>query len=275
MLTRNKLENYAAGVAGSAPLFSPILLMKPFLEKKWEILRSALKRFRRKITYSSAFTGLFAFLAAGIIALYNKTLRIQFYFHPEFLKLDRTKVCYGFWHGRQFLLIPNFTDWNVSIMTDVSWAGEVQSKILKRFTFSPVRGSSKRNGMQALLNMKRSMEQGCSGAFALDGPRGPLHKSKPGILFLAQKMGYPIVPMTTSADRAWILKNTWCHYLLPKPFSRCYIALGKPIWEAAGDGQLESAELDRILDEETAEADRKTGRAPEEASGTSARSVKS
>ena len=71
----------------------------------WITIRSALKRWRRKITYSSTVTGLLAFVATGIISIYNKTLRIQFFIHPELLKLDRTKVCYGFWHGRQFLLV--------------------------------------------------------------------------------------------------------------------------------------------------------------------------
>ena len=238
-------------------------LLKPIIENKWGNLRFSLKRLRRKITYSSAVTGFLAFLAAGIIFIYNKTLKIQFSVHPELLKLDRTKVCYGFWHGRQFILVPNFSDWNASFMTDVSWAGEIQTKIAKKFGYVPVRGSSKRKGVQALLSMKRAMEQGCCGVFALDGPRGPIHKSQPGVLFLAQKMGYPIVPVATSADRAWVLKNTWCHYLLPKPFSHCYIALGKPLGESTISGKLESSELDRIMAAWTAEADRKMGRTPE------------
>ena len=124
-------------------------------------------------------------------------------------------------------------------------------------------GSSTRKGVQALLSMKNAMQQGSCGVFALDGPRGPIFKSKPGIFFLAQKMGYPIVPVATSADRAWIVKNTWCRYLLPKPFARCYIALGKPLWEATTAETLAPAEMDRIMVEWTAEADRKMGRTPE------------
>jgi lysophospholipid acyltransferase (LPLAT)-like uncharacterized protein len=256
---RNRREDHSAGANRGARSYMSSF-MKPSIGKIRETVRLSLKGLRRKITYSSAFTSLVAYLASGIIALYNKTLKVHFYFHPEFLKLDRTKAIYGFWHGRQFLLIPNFDDWNVSLMTDVSWAGDVQTKILKRFGFVPVRGSSKRKGMQALLNMKRSMDAGRAAGFAVDGPRGPFHKSKPGILFLAQKMGYPIVLMTTSADRAWILNGTWCKYVLPKPFSHCYIAVGRPLWEATEEGKLTSEELDRLLEEWTVETDRKLGR---------------
>jgi len=94
----------------------------------------------------------------------------------------------------------------------------------------------------------------------MDGPSGPVHQSKPGILFLAQKLGYPIVPVAASADRAWVFVNTWCRYFLPKPFSRCTIGFGKPLWEATEVGSLTPAKLDRILVDWTNRADRKVGR---------------
>jgi lysophospholipid acyltransferase (LPLAT)-like uncharacterized protein len=225
-------------------------------------MRSWLKRLRRRITYSEWFTDLAAGLATLVIVLYAKTLRIQWYHHPDFLKLNVNKLIYGFWHGRQFLLVPSFGRWHVVLMTDVSWAGDVQSKILSRLGYILVRGSSKRKGAQALLHMKRAIEGGFPGGIALDGPRGPIYESKPGILFLARKMGYPVIPLSTSADRCWILKSTWCRYLLPKPFSRCCIAIGKPIWQTDGEAVVPEV-LDRAVMELTAEADLKVGRSPE------------
>ena len=229
--------------------------MGTFLQR----LSLKLKPFRRRITYSERFVDFLAALGFFVITLYARTLKIRYVFHPDFLALDRTKVCFGFWHGRQFLLVPGFGRWNVCLMTDVSWAGEIQTRIMARFGYTVVRGSSKRKGVQALLNMKRAMEQGTSGAFALDGPRGPIHRSKPGIVFLAQKLGYPIIPVATTADRAWVFRNTWCRYLLPKPFSRCIVAFGQPVW---ADG-LATEALDRILAAWTVRTDRKVGRLPD------------
>ncbi len=234
--------------------------MKIMLGKKIRSMGFSLKKLRRRITYSDRFINFVASLAVFIITVYIKTLKIKYYFHPDFLKLDRTKVFYGFWHGRQFLLVPSFGSWHISLMSDLSWAGEIQTRILSRFGYVVVRGSSKRRGAQALLAMKKVIEKGTAGAFALDGPSGPIYKSKPGIIFLAQKMGYPIVPLTTSADRAWILKKTWCRYLLPKPFARCYVAMGKPIWVLKKQTGLTAEELDRILIDWTAQADQKVGR---------------
>lgn len=242
--------------------------MKTSVSQKLFAVRSWLKQVRRKITYSDTCIHFLASLAVFLILLYFQTLKIRTYFHPEFLKIDRSRAFYGFWHGRQFLLVPYFGKWNGSLMTDISWAGNIQTEILSRFGYTVVRGSSKRKGVQALLNMKKAMEAGCAGAIAMDGPRGPIYTAKPGILFLARKMGYPIVPLTASSDRAWILKNTWCHYLLPKPFSRCYIAMGEPLWKFTEDGNSASEDLDRIVIEWTERADRKVGRNPENVRST-------
>jgi len=218
------------------------------------------KQLRRRITYSNGFISFLAATAVFVIRMYTKTLRIEYYYHPEFEKLDRAKVLYGFWHGRQFLLIPTYGDWHVSLLTDLSWAGNIQTKILEKMGYTVVRGSSKRKGVQALINLKKVIETGCSSAFALDGPRGPIYQSKPGILFLAQKLGYPIIPTATTAKRAWKLKDTWCHYLLPKPFTRCYVAMNKPFFVNNESGDLQTRELDDIMKKWTQKADEHIGR---------------
>ncbi len=216
---------------------------------------SLFKQIRRSITYSEWFINLTATLAVFFFLVYFRLLRIQYYFHPEFMKLKRSKVVFGFWHGRQFLLIPSFSHFHAVVMSDLSWAGEIQSKILSRLGYLVVRGSSKRKGTQALIQMKMVMENGHPGAFALDGPSGPVYQSKPGILFLAKKLGYPIVPVAASAKRAWVLKKTWCRYLIPKPFSFCYVSMGKPIIPTMAHGEITTQELDRILVKWTKKAD--------------------
>ena len=238
--------------------------MRPSSEKaKSSSSHSRLKQFRRRITYAEGFINFFASLTTFIIILYFKTLKVRYYFHPEFRGLDRSQILFGVWHGRQFLFVPIMGPWRTAVMTDLSWAGEIQTRILSRLGYRIVRGSSRRKGAKALLHMKRLMENGCSGAFTLDGPKGPIYKSKPGIIYLAQKLSYPIVPLASTADRAWILKNTWCRYFLPKPFSRCLVAWGKPLWEATLKGRLMLEEVDCILVDWTNEIDHRIGRLPE------------
>jgi lysophospholipid acyltransferase (LPLAT)-like uncharacterized protein len=222
---------------------------------------------KRRLTHSDAFIGLLAFVATFIVILYMKTLKTRCYFHPDFLNLGTSRFCCAFWHGRQFLLMRSFGHWRGGIMTNMSWAGEIAARVVRRFGYVPIGASSGRRGARALLKMKRVMEQGYFGAFALDGPSGPIYKSKPGILFLAKEMGCPIVPVATSASRAWTLRNTWDRYLLPKPFSECCVAVGRPLWEATVRGKLTPEKVDGILTEWTAETDRRVGRKPEQVGG--------
>jgi lysophospholipid acyltransferase (LPLAT)-like uncharacterized protein len=235
------------------------LRMKKENEKKRDGIRFRLKQLRRRITYSNGFLQFAAFLAYILIYLYFRTLKVRYHFHPEFLELDRNKVFFGFWHGRQFLLIPSFGHWNATLITDISWAGEIQTRILQRFGYIVVRGSSKRKGVQALLHVKREAENGHSAAFALDGPSGPIHQAKPGILFLARKMHYPIIPLTSGAKNAWTLENTWCRYLFPKPFSRCFVAMGKPVWIEETNEEVLIQNLNRTMNQWTQYVDRKFG----------------
>ncbi len=219
---------------------------------------SQLNRFRRRVTRSDAFVGFISSLSSVVIRAYSRTLRIEKDIHPEAAALDPAKVLYAFWHGRQFLLVPSFRHEGIAIMTDLSWAGRIQAGIMTRLGYPIVRGSSRRGGARALAEMKRTLESGCSAAFAVDGPSGPIYKSKAGILYLAQKLGYPIVPIATTARSSWRIRRTWCLYMLPVPFSKCLVVLDKPIARAA-DGTLAAEELDDILMEMMRAADERVG----------------
>ncbi|MBN2340882.1 MAG: DUF374 domain-containing protein [Deltaproteobacteria bacterium] len=218
--------------------------------------RRSLKTFRRRITYSESFYQFASGLAMLLIRAYLPLLRIRKYFHPEFQKLDRNRVFYGFWHGRLLLLVPAFGPWHVTIMTDLSWAGELLARILTRFGYHVVRGSSKRGGFQGVIHMKKKVETGVSGALALDGPRGPYRESKPGVLFLSQKMDYPIVPLAFGADRYWTL-NTWDRVVVPKPFARCFVGIGKPVTSDQIRQGFDVRKLDTLINDWTEMCDRK------------------
>jgi lysophospholipid acyltransferase (LPLAT)-like uncharacterized protein len=220
--------------------------------------RSRLRQVRRKITRSEAFVNALSWAGSVMIRAYASTLRIRWIVDPETERLDQSKVLYAFWHGRQFLLLPTFRHRGIAVMTDLSWAGRIQAGIMARLGYPIVRGSSRRRAARALADMKRMLDSGRSGAFAVDGPSGPIYKSKPGILYLAQKLGYPIIPIATTARPAWRIGSTWCKYLFPAPFSRALVVVGGPI-KASVTGELTSEELDEILIKWTREADARLG----------------
>jgi lysophospholipid acyltransferase (LPLAT)-like uncharacterized protein len=149
-----------------------------------------------------------------------------------------------FFHGRQFLLINHLAGRRVTVISSLSRDGELQARTLAGLGFSIVRGSSSRGGARALLGMARLMEQGVHASFAVDGPRGPLHRVKPGAVYLAKRMRAPLVPMAASASPAWVLHRAWDRYQLPRPFARGAVLFGAP-FHADGDLSEQAVERDR------------------------------
>jgi lysophospholipid acyltransferase (LPLAT)-like uncharacterized protein len=53
-----------------------------------------------------------------------------------------------------------------------------------------------------------------------DGPRGPRRQLAPGSVFLASKLGLPLVLMGFGYDRPWRVKSAWDQFAIPRPGSR-------------------------------------------------------
>jgi hypothetical protein len=69
-----------------------------------------------------------------------------------------------------------------------------------------------------------------------DGPRGPRFIVQPGVILLAQKTGYPIVPVSYSARNLWVF-NSWDRFVVPRPFTRCRVVYGSPLKVAPDTGR--------------------------------------
>jgi lysophospholipid acyltransferase (LPLAT)-like uncharacterized protein len=195
-----------------------------------------------------------------LIASWGRTIRLHFVNKdvPDRLLAEGKNVIYAFWHGRQFLAMYGHRHTGVILPSSESKDGEIQARILKRFGYRVVRGSSKRKGAQALLGLVDGLRKGTSIALAVDGPRGPRYEVKQGVTYLAGKLDKPIIPVMTSARRYWIFEKIWDHYLLPKPFTRGIVLYGEPIMvRGIGEEELETKrkELEAALNKLMTEAD--------------------
>ncbi|MGZ4789973.1 MAG: lysophospholipid acyltransferase family protein [Terriglobales bacterium] len=170
----------------------------------------------------------------------------DFYPHPS---------VFVFWHNA---VIPScwwYRRRDIAVMTSSSFDGEYIARIIEKFGFRAVRGSSTRGAVRALLGMHTEIEAGHSVAFTIDGPRGPVYVAKPGPVLLARNVQRPIQPFYTAVERAWIL-NSWDRFRFPKPFSRAHLRVAKPIvvppeTDSASAQRLHAemqAALDRVRD---------------------------
>lgn len=184
-------------------------------------------------TPSTAGQVITAALARGLIRGLGGSLRLD-ELGTEHLEAARSAspsghVVFAFWHGRQFPLVYDWRRRGVAILTSLSRDGTFQSMILGGLGYHIVRGSTSRGAVRGLVGMIRTVREGRDSAFAVDGPRGPYHVVRPGVLYLAAKTGNPIVPITSAVRRARVFDRAWDRYILPLPFTSGVIAYGPAI----------------------------------------------
>lgn len=144
--------------------------------------------------------------------------------------LKSRRFIFALWHSRILLISYLYQGWNGTMLVSQSRDGEWIARILQRQGHDPVRGSTTRGGLRALSQIIRRLKAKTSPAVITpDGPQGPRFKVQSGIITLAQRTGYPIVPVSFSARRVKIF-NSWDRFLLPLPFTHCRVLYGEPIW---------------------------------------------
>ncbi len=186
------------------------------------------------------------------IRLLGPTLRVSVSYEEGAQKtLDERPLVASFWHECMIPATYLFRDMGVRVMSSFSYDGEYMGRIIRRFGFVAVKGSSSRNPVRALLGLRRALDDGWTVAFTLDGPRGPRRQVKPGPAGLARSSGRPMTTFHAAVDKAWVLRS-WDRMLIPKPFSRVLVRVGKliPVSADATDADLDrySAELQSTLD---------------------------
>jgi lysophospholipid acyltransferase (LPLAT)-like uncharacterized protein len=177
--------------------------------------------------FSSVFQRIKVFLAVRVIRLLCLTWRVRL-LGPEPNDLPGPFV-FCFWHGNQAGLLAHPRVRPATVMTSLSRDGALQAEILKRLGFTAVRGSSSKGGAAGLKAVISEIKKGSDAMFAVDGPRGPLHKIKPGALYAAEAAGVPVISLCAVADRAWVFHRAWDRYTLPKPFAKVDIIRGAPL----------------------------------------------
>ena len=170
-----------------------------------------------------------AIAGAALILALSKLVRIERPTFKKFLKAceDGRPVVIMCWHGSILVPIYCHRRRNLVNMTSLSEDGDLITSVLYSMGYKCVRGSSSRGGMRVLLEMIRLLKNGENGAITVDGPRGPRHQVKPGVVLLAQRTGALLVPLGTCFSHS-IALNSWDRTEIPLPGSRAVMITGDP-----------------------------------------------
>ncbi len=169
-------------------------------------------------------------IAAKTIRLLHWTLKTEMLGleHPREFWRNNEPVILAFWHDELLLMSMGYHGVGARILISSSKDGELIARTMNYFGYSAVRGSSSRGGKAAFKELLALSRQPYDLVITPDGPRGPRHELKDGVVQLARISGRPVVPMTFACSRGHRFAS-WDRFLLPYPFGRGVYSFGRPV----------------------------------------------
>ncbi|MBV9610135.1 MAG: lysophospholipid acyltransferase family protein [Acidobacteria bacterium] len=137
---------------------------------------------------------------------------------------------YPLWHECMISALFYYRGRGVPVMSSPSFDAEYTARILQRFGYTLVKGSSSKGAVRAILGMQKALQAGKTITLTIDGPRGPRHVAKPGPVLLAKNTGVPIVCFHVAVKPSWVVRSSWDQLQIPKPFSRALLRASKLIY---------------------------------------------
>jgi lysophospholipid acyltransferase (LPLAT)-like uncharacterized protein len=218
--------------------------------------------FRRRWTWRTRAQVAVAGAALGVLMrLLYATLRVRTSDAGDTLARHAAgeRFVFGAWHDTLLLLplvqvrLPG--RFRPRVMLSWHRDAEIGAQAARRFGVQAIRGSSTRGRVGAIRGLLEAHRAGEDLLIIPDGPRGPRHVAKDGIVQLARATGARIVPVAFAAAPARRL-GSWDRMQVPVPFARVAIHFGAPL---AVSDDAAAARVTAALDEAARAAARAVG----------------
>ncbi len=211
------------------------------------------------------------FFAVAVVRVLYWTCRVEIHgdvadVNPYKLTGNR-RYLYCIWHDQLMMTVFSGRPKKMAGLVSRHQDGGYLADALKLVGITPVRGSTSRGGAQALRQLLDTTKD-LHVAITPDGPRGPRHEVKNGIVYLASQTGRTIVATAYDCARCWKIKGSWTDMMIPKPFTRIVVVGCAPMQVPADlsrEGlEVHKARLQLEMQRLADEAARLLGREPEE-----------
>lgn len=176
-------------------------------------------------------------IAAVLIRFLHRCIRPEVLGEDEVLRRwqQGERLLLPFWHDQLLLMVRAYRGPGAKVLISASRDGELIARTMNCFGLGTVRGSSRRGGREAFRALVQLGKEPFDLAITPDGPKGPRHELKDGIVELARITGRTVVPMCFVCSRGWRLPS-WDRFLIPSPFARGVYSYGEPVTYRDGEG---------------------------------------
>lgn len=197
-----------------------------------ERLEPVMKRMAR----SAAIRGQ-ALIAALFVRLLFLTVRIHDCPASAAWRLGhhRPGGIFPLWHSHQLGALWHYRHLGAATIASRHRDAEAVARFARSLGYRVSRGSSTRGGAPAFLELLRWAREKRAVAITPDGPKGPRHVVKPGVVALAKQAGVPVIPLAVGYSSCWVLRS-WDGFRIPRPFGVGYVLWGQPVAVAADAG---------------------------------------
>lgn len=212
------------------------------------IVKQIWRRFKRRFLIFPAI-----YVAKGLLRLLVKTCRIDIHGLESFSQIASKEKCIlMLWHNRLLILpeilqayAPQFL---YRAVISKSRDGEMLSILVNSYSAGRTLRVSHHARHQALSQMINKLKNNHEVIILTpDGPRGPRYQVKRGIAMASRMTSASVVMLTWSSSQFWQLKS-WDKLIIPKPFSRIRIELGKPVYLKDDSDQELSSDTKMLQD---------------------------
>ncbi len=170
------------------------------------------------------------FLLSWILRLLRRTWRVRFKDREQLDQVyglgNHFLIC--FWHGEYVPIFPLFEGYRACVISSQSNRGSVIAEICENFGFQSAQISD-RQGSGSIRHLCKLLHDAQTGGIAVDGPLGPRHQVKPGVIWMASTFQFDLLPVSVGSSRKLVLNRRWDRMELPLPFATVCLAFGKPI----------------------------------------------
>lgn len=190
------------------------------------LFKEILMKLRIKFLDKDKQTKLFALLVTIIFNIK------KYFYNCKVINYPKKSNClFAMWHSRQCGVYGIPERDKLHCLISRSKDGDIIATAAESLGIKTVRGSQRKGGTQASLEILDVLKAGNNVAITIDGPLGPKEVVKKGIVEIAKISGVPIIPLAwNNPTKGFIKLKTWDEFRFPLFCIKSCLLCGNPIY---------------------------------------------